>query len=140
VVVSQKKVVGFIYEDCMLKNSFMISLEFLRLGAHERIELTPDRQGNYLAISTPRKLLLVLSHKMIQKHKAKPFNHKYMEVISEQIKWNRVGEPMVAEVVEFDFYDCDFAAIRSLCFCDDRLYFLATINNGLKKNLQFIHT
>lgn len=77
-VVSQKKVVGFIYEDCMLKNSFMISLEFLRLGAHERIELTPDRQGNYLAISTPRKLLLVLSHKMIQKHKAKPFNHKYM--------------------------------------------------------------
>lgn len=83
------KIVGIIYEDCILKNSFMMSLEFLDLGPQENINIICDKLGYYMLIVTSRELLLCISQKTIQKYKAKPFYHRNSVIVTESIKWNR---------------------------------------------------
>ena len=54
VISTDSKVVGLIYEDCIFKNSFMLSLEFLELGYREPIQVVCDRLGQYMVVTTAR--------------------------------------------------------------------------------------
>jgi hypothetical protein len=54
VISTRDKIVGIIYEECIPKNSFMVSLSFLELGYREHIQTVCDRQGYYMVIATSR--------------------------------------------------------------------------------------
>lgn len=112
VLCTANKVVGFIYEDCMIKNSFMISLEFLELGYREDVRVYCDNQGYYMVICTAREILLCVSQKSVMKYKAKPFSHSKMSVVEEGVKWNRPDHhQQVADIIKIEFIDFDLAKI-----------------------------
>lgn len=58
-----------------------------------------------MIVKTSRELLICVSQKAIQKHRAKPFYQKNMKIIEDDIKWNRSEYHSIAEIVKLDFYD-----------------------------------
>ena len=136
VIVTAMKIVGLIYEDCIFKNSFMLSLEFLELGHREPLDLVCDRAGHYLALATARELLFCVSQKAIQKYKAKPFYHRNSIIVEEDIKWNRPDFQSISDVIKFDFYDFELSKLECLHFCDQELYFVGhSSKNSTDKSL-----
>lgn len=81
VLTAYNKIVGLVYEDYILKNSFMLSLDFLELGFREPIQTICDKSGYYMVIITAREILLCISQKAVHKFKAKPFSHRKMSII-----------------------------------------------------------
>lgn len=103
VVSTRDKVVGLVYEDCMLKNSFMVSLDFLELGYREELKTLCDRSGYYMVICTAREFLLCLSQKCVHKYKAKPQPHSKLTLVTEDIKWNRPEHQSIADIIKFEY-------------------------------------
>ena len=90
-----------------------------------------------MCILTSRELLICVSQKAIQKHKAKPYYHKNMRIMEEDMRWSRCEN--IGEVIKIDFDDYDFSKVESLYFSEDKLYFMASSNkNNYEKNLYFL--
>jgi hypothetical protein len=64
-------VVGFKYEAGLLKNAFLISLEFLQLDPQDTCSVFADRLGHVLVIHIRNYLLLCFSETLTGKYKGR---------------------------------------------------------------------
>lgn len=61
VVNTGQRIIGLRFEGNILRNSFMLSLEFLPLDDRDQCQIYPDRSGHYLVIKVRKYLLFCFS-------------------------------------------------------------------------------
>lgn len=71
VVYTAQRIVGFRHEGGFLRNSFMISLEFLPLEDRDQCKVYADRMGYYLLIRIRNYLVFCFSETLANKYKSR---------------------------------------------------------------------
>lgn len=113
------RVVGLRYESGFLKNSFMLSLEFLPLQPGDRCRVYPDRTGSFMMVHMRNYLLLCVADAGLKKYKSSVVEKSRVELVADEVYWNEPNRPQqLVEIVKINLVEYEIGRIYRIQIVD----------------------
>lgn len=118
IVNTAQKIVGLRYESGLLKNAFLISLQFLNLDEQDRCLVYTDKMGYYFIIHIRNYLLICFSEILTAKYRARVQPGIKVELVSEEVRWNQPSKNHILDMVKIKLVNLQINQVDQIQIMD----------------------